>query len=91
MLLWQLAGRWGRVTGEGVRLPLPLSHGTLAELVAARRPSVTTALGRLVAEGVVRDERGGWLLQGERPAELSEMGTLAGPPGSSGADPVSAS
>jgi hypothetical protein len=36
--------RWGRVTPEGVRIPLRLRHHMLAELVAVRRPSATAAL-----------------------------------------------
>src|SRR6187200_3097326 len=29
MLLWHLADRWGRVTAEGIRIPLPLTHQVL--------------------------------------------------------------
>ena len=39
MLLWHLAGRWGRVHHEGeMRLTLPLTHKLLGELVSAERP-----------------------------------------------------
>src|SRR5436309_6150788 len=41
MLMWELAARWGHVSTDGVRLPVRLTHATLAELVAARRPTVT--------------------------------------------------
>src|SRR3954453_19104295 len=51
--LWHLADRFGRVTPEGVLVPLPLTHLTLARLVGAHRPSVTTALGTLSAQGRV--------------------------------------
>ena len=44
-LLWCLAERWGRVVPDGVLVSLRLSHRTLAGMVGARRPSVTTALG----------------------------------------------
>jgi CRP/FNR family transcriptional regulator, cyclic AMP receptor protein len=65
-LFWQLAERWGRVTSDGVAVHMPLSHRVLAQLVGARRPSVSTALGRLVAAGeLVRRADGGWLLPGE--------------------------
>ena len=58
-----LADRWGVVTGEGVVLPAFLSHGTLALLLGALRPSVTSAMVRLAAAGVVlRREDGRWLL-----------------------------
>jgi len=58
-----LAERWGVVTAEGVVLPGFLSHGTLALLLGARRPSVTSAMVRLGQAGqVVRREDGRWLL-----------------------------
>jgi hypothetical protein len=69
VLLWALAERWGRVGPEGVRLPLDLPHRTLATLVGARRPSVTTALTGLAREGLVERVRDGWLLHGD-PAEV---------------------
>jgi CRP/FNR family transcriptional regulator, cyclic AMP receptor protein len=64
-LLWHLAERWGKMTSEGVLLPLRLSHRTLAQLVGARRPTVSTALGTLAREGEVRRTPDGtWLLTG---------------------------
>ena len=67
-LLWCLAERWGRVVPDGVLISLRLSHRTLAGMVGARRPSVTTALGQLMARGVVeRRPDGEWLLRGEAP------------------------
>jgi CRP/FNR family cyclic AMP-dependent transcriptional regulator len=67
--LWYLADRFGRVTSEGVVLPLPLTHLTLARLVGAQRPSVTTALGELADHGrVARRPDGTYLLLGEPPA-----------------------
>ena len=64
-VFWQLAERWGRVTAEGVAVEVPLAHRVLAQLVGARRPSVTTAIGRIVAEGkLVRRPDGSWLLPG---------------------------
>lgn len=61
LLLWHLADRWGRVTPEGIRLPLPVTHQLLADLVAARRPSVSTALQQLAREGFVTKAEDGWL------------------------------
>lgn len=49
--LRQLAERWGRVTPEGVRLDLRLTHQELADMVGAVRESVTLALGRLARQG----------------------------------------
>ena len=69
VLLWALAERWGRVGPGGVRLPLDMPHRTLATLVGARRPSVTTALTGLARDGLVERVRDGWLLHGD-PAEV---------------------
>jgi CRP/FNR family cyclic AMP-dependent transcriptional regulator len=75
MLFWHLAGRWGRVGVSGVRLPLRLTHTVLADLVAARRPTVTGALAKLAAQGLLEhDQRSGsWLLHGDPPGELAAV------------------
>lgn len=73
MLLWHLAARWGKVTAEGVRLPLRLTHGVLAELVAARRPTVSGALSEMGRQGVVVQIEGGWQLAGPPPGELLDL------------------
>jgi CRP-like cAMP-binding protein len=63
-----LAERWGVMTRDGIVLPEFLSHGTLALLLGARRPSVTSAMVRLTARGEVeRREDGRWLIG--RPVE----------------------
>jgi CRP/FNR family transcriptional regulator, cyclic AMP receptor protein len=72
MMFWHLAERWGRVRREGVFLPLALTHSVLADLVAARRPTVTTGLAELYRRELVRDLPRGWLLLGEPPGELVE-------------------
>jgi CRP/FNR family cyclic AMP-dependent transcriptional regulator len=64
LLLWHLAGRWGRVCGDGVLLELRLTHALLAELVAARRPTVSSALASLARRTLVRRVRRGWWLAG---------------------------
>ena len=74
MLFWHLAGRWGRVRSDGVVIPLRLTHTTLAELVAARRPTVTSALTDLGRRGVLRPVGHGWLLSGEPPSEITGLG-----------------
>ncbi len=67
-LLWCLAERWGRVVPDGVLVSLRLSHRTLAGMVGARRPSVTTALGQLMARGsIARRADGEWILCGDAP------------------------
>jgi CRP/FNR family cyclic AMP-dependent transcriptional regulator len=62
-LLWHYAGRWGRVTPDGVHLELPLTHVYMAKLVGAHRPSVTSAIGVLERRGLLlRPSHGTWLL-----------------------------
>jgi CRP/FNR family transcriptional regulator, cyclic AMP receptor protein len=73
MLLWHLADRWGRVRRDGVILPLGLTHTVLSDLVAARRPTVTSALSELARQGLVTPVKEGWLLSGEPPGELLEL------------------
>lgn len=63
LLMWHLARRWGRVTRDGVRLELPLTHAVLGKLVGAHRPSVTTALGSLGDRGLVVRDGDGWVLR----------------------------
>jgi CRP-like cAMP-binding protein len=68
-LMWYLADRWGRVTPEGVKVPLRLTHQTLGRLVGAQRPSVSTALGQLAEDNrLTRAPDGTWVLHGEAPA-----------------------
>lgn len=76
MLFWQLARRWGRVRSGCVSLPLRLTHSVLADLVAARRPTVTTALSELARAELVRQVDDGWLLRGLPPRELLELVTV---------------
>jgi CRP/FNR family transcriptional regulator, cyclic AMP receptor protein len=76
-LLWCLAERWGRVVPGGVVVSLRLSHRTLAGMVGARRPSVTTALGQLMARGELeRRPDGEWLLRGAAPEPRNPAATV---------------
>jgi CRP/FNR family cyclic AMP-dependent transcriptional regulator len=69
--LWGLAERFGRVTPEGVVVPVPINHTMMARFVGAQRPTVSQAVGELVRRGdVVRLEDGGWLLHGSFPEHL---------------------
>jgi len=76
MLFWELADRWGIVRQDGVHVPMPLTHATLSDLVAARRPTVTKALGELAQRGAVIWTGSDWLLPGEPPSELDDVGSL---------------
>jgi CRP/FNR family transcriptional regulator, cyclic AMP receptor protein len=66
--LWQLTELWGRKAPEGAVLPFRLSHQTLADLVGARRPTVTVALRNLTQRDLLRrGESGHWILVGDPP------------------------
>jgi CRP/FNR family transcriptional regulator, cyclic AMP receptor protein len=78
LLFWHLADRWGRACNGQTILPLRLSHSVLADLIAAQRPTVTTALSDLASRGIVRPAPDGWLLlapprDGRRASEQPEM------------------
>ena len=70
-LFWHAADRWGTVRPDGVHVPLAVTHDVLAQLVAAQRPTVTSALQKLEHEGVVRrlPDRA-WLLLEPPPERL---------------------
>ena len=84
LLLWHLAGRWGRVEPAGIRLTLPLTHRLLGQLAAAERPSISHALARLSHAGLVTGSTGDLHLHGSveehlellvrRPAQVRPSG-----------------
>jgi hypothetical protein len=76
MLFWELADRWGTMHQDGVHVRLQLTHSMLSDLVAARRPTVTKALGELAAREAVVWTGTDWHLPGEPPAELDALGSL---------------
>jgi CRP/FNR family transcriptional regulator, cyclic AMP receptor protein len=66
--LWQLADEWGRVTPDGITIPIPLTHYALAKIVGCERPSMTGSLGQLRDRGwVQRRERRTWMLAHHAP------------------------
>jgi CRP/FNR family transcriptional regulator, cyclic AMP receptor protein len=72
-LLWGLAERWGQVVPEGTLVEINVPQVVLAEMVGARRPTVSLALGNLREQGLVEfDGSGRWLLKGVPPAPASE-------------------
>lgn len=73
MIFWHLADRWGRVRPDGVLIPLRLTHAMLADLVSARRPSVSTGLSEMARQGLVERIGAGWLLRGDPPGELLQL------------------
>jgi CRP-like cAMP-binding protein len=71
-LFWHLADRWGRVTPNGVVLPLRLTHNVIAQLTGLRRPSVSLSLGELERSGEIqRVAKDSWLLSWGTAADLA--------------------
>jgi CRP/FNR family cyclic AMP-dependent transcriptional regulator len=70
-LFWLFADRWGRRNASGVTVPIPLTHVNIARLIGAQPPTVTTTLNKLLADGQLAREGGGyWTLRGEPPDRL---------------------
>jgi hypothetical protein len=64
-------------------VPLALTHRILGQLVGARRPTVSTALGELAERGeLVRRVDGSWVLRGSPPdaSALGRRRAMAGRP-----------
>lgn len=81
-VFWDLADRWGRVTGSGIHIPLKLTHETLARVVGGRRPTISLALAQLAERDIiVRRDDGTWLITAAEP-------TLATPPAEDSSRPV---
>ena len=55
--LLQLAGTYGHVVRDGIRIDFPVSHALLAEMIGSSRETVTRAVDRLQRDGIV-DRRG---------------------------------
>jgi len=66
-LLWSIADRRGIVRSDGVWIDLPLTHETIAQMIGARRPTVTLGLRGLIDQGLLRADKDGWLVD---PASL---------------------
>ena len=89
LVLWALAERFGSQAADGALLPLRLTHATLGCLTAARRPTVTTAMGVLQEARLVGPASDGALWISARAAELERAvrsRTLSAPSDLSGAD-----
>lgn len=62
-LFGHLGDRWGRVTADGIHVPVRLTHALIAQLIGAQRPTVTTGLGELSRDGrLIRRPDRTWLL-----------------------------
>lgn len=68
IMLWHLAERWGEPSADGIRLSIRIPHRLLAEMMGARRPSITSALAQLQEGGRLDSSPdGGWVLLGDPP------------------------
>lgn len=56
-LLVELAEQYGNATSEGLELSIRLSHQDLASIIGATRETVTTLLGEMQSEGLLRIRR----------------------------------
>jgi CRP/FNR family cyclic AMP-dependent transcriptional regulator len=61
-LMWSLADSRGIVRSNGVHVPLALTHETLAQMIGARRPTVSLGLKALSERGLVSADGDGWLI-----------------------------
>jgi CRP/FNR family cyclic AMP-dependent transcriptional regulator len=77
MLLLALAERWGKVSKEGIRIDIPLTVTTLAQLVAAQRQTVSTAVARLGRQNVVQRVSGRWVVRATAAEDLVHAGAKA--------------
>ncbi len=66
--LWYLAASWGRVTPDGMMVPITLTHQALGEIAGAQRSSVSLAMASLRERQLVRLEGGTYLLRGDPPS-----------------------
>jgi CRP-like cAMP-binding protein len=74
LTLWLMAQRCGRVTPDGTVLPLEFTHECLSQMTAARRPTVTLALGSLEAQGcLLRTEEGHLVLTAQAEREVAAV------------------
>ena len=77
-ILWLLAESWGKVSAEGTRLPICLTHHALGEMIGAKRPTVTLAVSDLGRRGAAERLPAGWLLHDAPPGEVLERAAAGG-------------
>ena len=80
LMLWRLAEQFGSMTRDGLLVRLPFTHLQLAEMIAARRSTVSVAASRLVAEDRLRRPgRNLWLLPHHELTRLKQLEASPGP------------
>lgn len=76
LAMWHFAKRWGTETADGWTLKLPrLTGEVLANIVGARRQSVSTALGALADRRALRRTADGIWEITQRPSQLGNIET----------------
>lgn len=60
--MWSLADTRGVVRQDGILVPLSLTHEALAQMVGARRPTVSLGLKALSTRGLLRATTEGWVI-----------------------------
>jgi hypothetical protein len=74
VLFSHFADRFGRMTPDGIVIPIELTQRDLGRLVGATRQSISTALGQLARRGsLIRRDNGTWLMQQDAPEEVQRM------------------
>ena len=73
-VMWSLADSRGVVRTDGVLVPLALTHQALAQMVGARRPTVSLGLKALGKRGVLRADADGWVIATDSIAHLMADG-----------------
>ncbi|MFV2055499.1 MAG: Crp/Fnr family transcriptional regulator [Thiohalomonadales bacterium] len=56
-LITRLGSRYGKTYDKGVFLDIPLTHQEMADMIGTSRQTVTTVLGNLKKQGVLRTEQ----------------------------------
>jgi CRP-like cAMP-binding protein len=64
-LFADLGERFGRMTGDGITVPIPLTHDVIGRLVGSRRPTVSLALQSLASDGTLYRRDGHWILRAD--------------------------
>ena len=79
-----VAERWGVEQQQGVRIPIRLSHRSIAALIGARRPKVSAEITNLTEQGLIEQAQdGSWTFFA---ADIDPMAVLAGIDDYSGPD-----
>jgi CRP/FNR family cyclic AMP-dependent transcriptional regulator len=71
-LMWSLADSRGIVREDGVYVPLSLTHQALAQMIGARRPTVSLGLKALKGRGVLTSTGHGWLIARDSVDEFAD-------------------